>query len=41
MILEGEDVEMVDENSKCCLVGRLLMDKVVNFNAMQNTKTSL
>ena len=44
LIIEGDDIDegnKVNIDYRCCLVGRFLTDKVINFAAMKNTMTSL
>ncbi|KAH9705864.1 CCHC-type domain-containing protein [Citrus sinensis] len=44
LIIEGEDIDdgnKVNIDYRCCLVGRFLTDKVINFAAMKNTMASL
>ncbi|KAH9665892.1 CCHC-type domain-containing protein [Citrus sinensis] len=44
LIIAGEDIDdgnKVNIDYRCCLVGRFLTDKVINFAAMKNTMASL
>ena len=44
LIIEGEDIDdgnKVNIDYRCCLVGRFMTDKMINFDAMKNTMASL
>ena len=41
LVIEDTDLDVQTEDFRWCLVGRILIDKVVNFRAMKNTLASL